>query len=256
VSALVVKNFGEVVLSVTAEATLLRTRAIEKASKITAVTTAEEQATAVEAIAELRGLAKKMEDSREAVKKPVLTFGRQIDAKAAEYKSDLEADAKRLNDMVQGFFREEARKAAARQKFLDDMAEKKRLREEEDARKAQDEAAKLHSQAQTAETVQESLELTSQAQVHEQVAEQAQERAADITPARVAAPVKAAGMIARKVWKHEVIDINQLYRARPELVKLEPKTALINSAIAMSDDKRIPGLRIWEDLDTTVRAKY
>lgn len=255
-SALVVKNFGEVVLSVTAEATLLHARAIEKAGKITAVTTAEEQATAVEAIAELRGLVKKMDASHKEVKSPVLDLGRKIDATKNEYNAELDAEAKRVNDMVQGFFREEAKKAAARQKFLDDMAEKKRLREEEEARQAQEEAARLHGQAQTAETVQESLELTSQAQVHEQVAEQAQERAADIAPARVAAPVKAAGMIARKVWKHEVVDINQLYRARPELVKLEPKTALINSAIAMSEDKRIPGLRIWEDLDTTVRAKY
>jgi hypothetical protein len=254
VSALVVKNFGEVSLTITAEAMLLRTRAIEKASKITAVTTAEEQATAVEAIAELKGLIKTMEASREDVKKPVLIFGRQIDAKAAEYKSDLETVAKHLNDMVQGFFREEAKKAAARQKFLDDMAEKKRQRESEEARVAAEEAERLRKEAQQAETVQDSLNLTAKAQEAEQLAEQAKERANDVGPAQVAGPVKVAGMTAKNVWKHEVIDINALYSARPELVKLEPKTALINAAI--STCKIIPGLRIWEEIDTTVRAKY
>lgn len=254
-SALAVKNFGEVVLSVTAEATLLRSRALEMAGKITAVTNADEQAAAVEAIAELKGLAKKMEASREDVKRPVLAFGRQIDAAAAEYKGALDQAAKRINDMVQAFFREEARKSDARRKFAEDMAEKKRLREEGEARKAQEEAEKLRGQAQQAETVQESLDLTARAQEAEQAAQQAEERAADIAPAAVAAPAKAAGMIAKKIWKHEVTDIKALYAARPELVKLEPKTALINSAIAMEECKEIPGLRIWEEIDTTVRAR-
>ena len=252
-NALVVKNFGEVVLSVTAEATLLRTRALEKASKITAVTNAEEQAAAADAIAELKGLSKKMEASREDVKRPVLTLGRQIEATANEFKGELEATAKRINDMVQGFFREEARKAEARRKFAEDMAEKKRQREAEEARAAQEEADRLRKQAQQAETVQESLDLTARAQESEQVAQQAEERAADIIPAAVAAPVKAAGMIAKKIWKHEVVDIAALYAARPDLVTLEPKTQRINAAIV--ENKKIPGLRIWEEIDTTVRAK-
>lgn len=255
-SALVVKNFGEVVLSVTAEATLLRSRALEMASGITAVTNAEEQARAVAAIAELKGLVKKMEASREDVKRPVITLGRQIEATANEYKGELETVAKRINDMVNAFFREETRKAEARRKFAEDMAEKKRQREAEEARLASEEAEKLRQQAQKAETVQESLDLTAQAQEAEQTAQHAEERAADIAPAPVlAAPARVAGMSAKKIWKHEVTDIKALYAARPELVKLEPKTALINSAIAMEESKEIPGLRIWEEIDTTVRAR-
>jgi len=252
-SALVVRNFGEVALSVTAEAMLLRSQALEQASQISVVSNAVDQKLAVEAIATVRGLIKKMEESRVMVKKPVLDFGSKIDAQAKDYKASLEKEATRLNNLVQEHFREETRRAAARKKFADDIAERKRAREAEEARAAQEEADRIHAQAQGAATAQEALELTAQAQASEQVASQAAERAETIAPAQVAAPVKASGMIAREIWKHEVVDIAALYAARPDLVTLEPRTLRINAAIA--ETKAIPGLRIWKEIDTTVRAK-
>ena len=253
-NALVVKNFGEVALSITAEAALLRSQALEKASHIKSVTTAAEQAAAVEAIALLKGLSKKMEASREDVKRPVITLGRQIESMANEYKGELETVAKRINDMVQAFFREEARKAEARRKFAEDMAAKKRQREAEEARLANEEAERLRQQAQQAETVQEALNLTAKAQESEQIAEQAEERAAEIAPAAVAAPAKAAGMIAKKIWKHRITDIHALYKARPDLVTLEPKTNQINATIRQGGERKIPGLEIYEEIDTSVRS--
>jgi len=56
---------------------------------------------------------------------------------------------------------------------------------------------------------------------------------------------------ASKVWKAEVIDINALFVARPDLVKLEPKIREINAAT--SNGEQIPGLRVYQEYAQSTR---
>jgi hypothetical protein len=56
---------------------------------------------------------------------------------------------------------------------------------------------------------------------------------------------------ASKVWKAEVVNIEELYKARPDLVKLEPKMREINSATA--NGQQIPGLRVFQEYAQSMR---
>jgi hypothetical protein len=84
---------------------------------------------------------------------------------------------------------------------------------------------------------------------------QAAQAKADAPPAQppVATAPKAQKMTVRRVWKHEVTDIQALYAARPELCSIEPRTNAILAEIrgGMSE---CPGLKIWQEDDVTVRS--
>ena len=56
---------------------------------------------------------------------------------------------------------------------------------------------------------------------------------------------------ASKVWKAEVVNIEELYHVRPDLVKLEPKVREINAAII--NGQQIPGLRVYQEYDQRTR---
>jgi hypothetical protein len=56
---------------------------------------------------------------------------------------------------------------------------------------------------------------------------------------------------ASKVWNHEVVDITALYKARPDLVKLEPKTREIKEAT--KNGEQIEGLRVFQEYSQRTR---
>lgn len=254
-SHLIVQNLKEVTLSVSVDAIRLRTNALGKASEIAAVENPEQLEKTVEVLSELKGLTKTMEAARTKEKKPVLDIGRNIDTKSAEYSAPIAEEINRLNAMVTSYYRAEEARAARKNKFLAAVEDTRRANEEAAANEASQAAEELHKAAEAAPTVEAALELQAQAQVQEQVALQAEEKASTSTAVAVAEPTRATGMIAKKTWKFEVLDLKALYAARPELVKLEVRTALVNAAIQLDGGKEIPGLKIYEDTSVTVRAK-
>lgn len=241
-SALVVKNFGEVALSITAEAELRKAQALEKGKAIVEVSDKEGMAVVTAAIADIKSLIKAMKVSKDEVKRPVIDLGRKIEEIAKAYEEALLAEGTRLNTLLQDFYAAEEKKAEVARNFNASLAKKRQDAEDKRAKEAQEEADRLKEQAQSAETVQEALELQEQAQTRERESEEASARAQTVVAKPVAEAPRVEKMIVRKIWKHQVLDIHALYKARPELCKIEPKTALINAALA-GGDRDIPGLR-------------
>lgn len=205
------------------------------AAMLTEVASAEQLAAAVDAQRDLKAIEKSVESARTAVKRPVLDIGARIDAAARDFLVPVIAEGRRLN--------------ALGTQYLADVRQK-----------AQEEAARLAEEQRKARAEE-------QARLDEQRKKEEAARLANLPPPpplppvpavvvqapAVVEPPKVAGLIEREVWEFEVLDINALYAARPELCKIDARTADINRVIA-SGVREIPGLRIFSQLKTGVRA--
>ncbi len=254
-SAIVLTNFKEVSLSVTTEATLAKAQAIEGTKAIAEITDATGQQAAVDALARARRFTKRLEESRSEVKAPVLKLGKDIDAKAKEFAAEVEAEIERVKKLLDAYVREEDRKAAEAQRMRDAIAAKKREREEAAAKAAEEEKKRLEAEAAKAEDAEQAEDLRKAAENAAWEAEQAKLRSEAATAAKPAAVIpRASGMSAKPVWKYRVTDIAALYAARPDLCELTDKPSLINAAIRTGGERNIPGLEIFEEIETSIRA--
>ena len=92
--------------------------------------------------------------------------------------------------------------------------------------------------------------------------EQAAAQQEKLTQAAIAAvekpttePPRAAGMSIKPVRKFRVTDIHALYKAKPDLVELSPKTSAINAIIRSTDEiVAIPGIEQYADMDVSAKA--
>jgi hypothetical protein len=253
-AALVIENTEGVRLSLTPEFHLVKARALETARAVDAVTDKDTMDLATRALAQVSGILKTLEESRNAVKAPVLKIGREIDSIAKEAAEELGREKARLKAGMDAYYREEARKAEAARRLSEKIADAKRQKEEEIIRAQQEEQRKLEEAAQKSNDQAESERLQQEAAERARLADEAAKRQEEIEAKEVKAPEKSEGMIVRKVWKHRVTDIHALYKARPELVTLEAKTNAINAVIRQGGEREIPGLEIYEEIDTTVRS--
>lgn len=253
-SALTLTNFSSVGITINTEAELAKQQALDGAKTIVAITDAASQQAGVDALARCKRFSKRLEDSRTDVKAPVLKLGRDIDAMSKKFAEEVEAETRRLDALLKDYVRKEAQRAADAQRMRDQIAEKKRQREEEAARQADEERRRLEASAAKVEDPEEAAEIARQAEEAGRQAEEARQRAENVSTRTVAAPARSDGMSVRKVWKHRVTDIAALYAARPELCSVEPKTNQINTVIRQGGERAIPGLEIFEEIDTTVRS--
>lgn len=252
--AIVVSNFKGVQLSLKTEFHLQKNQALEVSKAIVSVTDKASMEAAVQAVASIKGILKGLESARVAVKEPVLKLGRDIDALAKGASPELLAEGTRVNNLVQEYYREEERKAEASRKLAEKFANQKREKEEAKVREAEAEQKRLADEAAQAEDPAEAQRLQEEAERKEREAAESTKRAEEIKTREVAAPAKVEGMSVRKTIKHEVTDLAALYAVRPDLVTLEPKTSAINIAIRSQGLTECPGLRIWTETDTSVRA--
>jgi hypothetical protein len=209
-----------------------RTMALEASGRIKAIASVADLDAAAGALTKLKSLTRSVEDSRKEVKAPVLEVGKRIDATAKDYLAPLEVEAKRLSVIV-GAFQEAARR----------KAEKDR---EEAARVQAEALAELN--AKQAEAL---------ANGDEAAADAARAEAADKIAASQLAVIaaegpKPEGIVTRTSWKFEVVDINALHAARPELCLIEPNNAAIRAVVKTG--AQIPGLRVWQEAGAIVRG--
>jgi len=253
-SAIVVKNIDNVLPSCTAEYELLKAQALVVCRAVVAVTEAESQQIAVSAVGKIKGLLKMVETSRVDVKAPVLKLCKDIDAFAKALVAELEEEAGRIEKtLIRPYVQVEQEKAAARQRLADDLARKQREKAEAQAREAEAERQRFLREAQAATSAAEAQALAAAAQAKAEEAAAATERMENTQARVVAAPAKAAGMTVRKVWRFEVTDIAALYKARPSLCVLQESASAINAEMR-GGMRQCAGLRIWEEVGTTVRA--
>lgn len=209
-----------------------RSVALEASGRIKAIASASDLDQAAGSLTRIKSLTRSVEDSRKAVKAPVLEVGRRIDATAKEYLAPLEAEAKRLSTIV-GAYQEAGRR----------KAEKER-----------EEAARVQAEAMAELNAKQAEAL---AQGDEAAADAARAEAADkIAAAQLAAidaeGPKANGIVTRTAWKFEVVDIHALHAARPELCVITPNNAAIRAVVKTG--AQIPGLRVWQEAGAIVRG--
>jgi hypothetical protein len=151
-----------------------------------------------------------VEKCRKEVKEPVNRIGKLIDAKAKEFVAEIEADEKRITKLVGDHAAEVARLKAEKER------EERRLMEEARAKREAEEAA-----AAKAQSTGKISDIIAAKKAEEERRAALDERMAASTA--VATTNVADGV--RFAWDFEVVDIDRLYKAHPDLVKLEVRRA-------------------------------
>lgn len=217
---------------------------INQAQQVTAVNDGVSQSLAVSTLGHLKGLVKRLEKAREYVKRPVLEIGRLIDTKVREFCDPVQGEINRIDRLVSAFQEVERKK----QEDIRRYQEERRQQAAEEERKRQ---AELDRKLEKAKTESKRSELLAKKQESE---EQFHTAVLDtVAEENRAAPVRASGMIVRETWKHEVISIEELFKARPECVKLVPNDPVIRGLLS-AGVREIPGVRIWKETKTSARA--
>lgn len=207
---------------------------VARAQALEQVVGAKSQEVAVWLLGEINRWLADVEKERKAVKDPFFQFGKKIDQAAADFVAALESEKTRLQQLLSDFQAEQERTAREEQDRQE--AELRRIAEEEAALRQQQAAGQITDQA-----------------AEQRQAELNQQAAAALT---IVEPIRADGMMVKKVRKFRVLDIHALYKARPELVSLEPRTAVINTVIRATESiVPIPGLEIFEEHNVTARAR-
>lgn len=265
---------------VTSQALQEKEDALAMATTHRIVTTVQEQQDAIAAAAICKGLVKQMEEIRKQRKENVLAAGRVIDGDAKVYKFDLECEQARLEELAADFQKREDAKVAALKAAEEARQQAQRDAEAAELRRERDALAALEAKA-TAERL-EALRKIAAAQdeasreqaqrVADELADQRAEEAhyiqiacQDAAEARLEAerdratalqaivPQKPAGAAVKRFKDYTMMDIHAVYAARPDLVELTEKRALILAAIAIPGAPQIPGLYVFES--TKIQSK-
>lgn len=222
---------------VTPEGEEKKTEALELASAVTAVSNEPQAELAAQAMRDLQEIIRLAEKSRVAIKEKPMALCRLIDKMAGDFSAGLEQEMARIKGLVQAYKMkqlEAQRKAEAEQRDKQRQIELERQRALEEVRKAEREA----DAAARKEAVQKANLLVQQKK--------------EVAAAPLPVVTKQAGTAAKAVWKFEVVDIEQVFKARPDFVVLSPNNAVIRDAIR-AGHRDCPGLMIWEEMSVSVR---
>lgn len=205
----------------------LKENALAAGALIARVNSPEEQAEAVEAQRAIKALIKQVEDSRVAIKAPVLELGKKIDATAKAYVEDLAKEDQRLSALCGDYQMLLLKKQRAEEK-----ARNAELLEIE--RKKQEEIAKARNHEHL-EAIEEKF--------HHQVAA--------VNPPLVVVS-KAEGQVVKEEWEVEVVhDPYLLMRNFPNCIK--PVPILTEIKRLLDQGVKIPGVTAKKVVKSSVR---
>jgi hypothetical protein len=229
-------------IQTTADAQELASNLHNELSAIVTVIDAPSQAVAVGNATSAQKFLKELEACRKSVKAPVLELGRKIDRLADELAAPVKEQMDRVGKLVANFQRAEL-----------ERVERERKAREEAEQKAMEEARKAAAEAAAkAKALQNEAELEAAIKAEAEAKAKEAEMYRTLTAPQPTAQ-KAAGSVTKKVLRYEVTDIHALYKAAPHLVKLDPNISAIKSICTPTTS--LPGLRVWEELDTTFRSR-
>jgi hypothetical protein len=235
------------------------------------VTDADTQAEVTNVLRDIARILKEVEQGRQEAKAPALEIGRKIDAAAKEFVGALDPHMKRLNGMLVAYETEQRRIAMEaerkrqeeirKQEAEQELARKRALLAETEAREKREAAERAAREATSAEArakAQEEARKAAEAQQQAAAAKAQQEEAARLQQAellRAPAPVvtRATGASVQTPWTFEVVNIRELYAANPDLVELSVKRSDV-LALIRSGTREIPGLRIYQETKVRVNA--
>ncbi len=253
-NSILVRSDATLGVSISPDAITLKESALATAALVGKVTNATEQDRAVEAQKELRRCLKLCEDSRKAVKEPVLAYGRAIDDTAKRFAEELREEETRIVTMVADFQALEAAKVRAaeaakrleeeklereRQEALRRVAEqdaeiKRKLDARElEAARAQREAAssqERHAAASLALEIERQRKLA-EAENHARLDAINDEHCRQVAALPTVEAARAEGQVVKFDWDIVCTDVWALARAHPMCVKIEPRLNEIRSLL-------------------------
>lgn len=166
----------------------------------------------------------------------VTRFKKEVEAARKGEVDPFNKLVKRVNDL----FRPIADSLENAEKVIKDkrvfyLREKERVRQTEEQKRLAEYNAKLEAERKKAEEEKREMKIVTP------------------PPVILAAPTTTRGETgassAKKFWNYEVTDIGELYKARPDLVKIEERRREILEAL--KTNQSIPGLRVFEDYTIT-----
>jgi len=184
-------------LTISAEAEARKASIIEKSSAITTVFSNDDSARAQRHTRSLAAMRIEVEKSRKLVKEPVNRIGKMIDAAAAAFMIEINAEEGRIKQLINNHAEEVMRIKAEKERIEREAFEAARA-----AREAAEEggiAAVIAAKKATAEKL---------------------EASADLASTRLADGIRFA-------WDFEVFDLHKLAEKEPMLVRIEPRRAEI-----------------------------
>lgn len=232
---IVLTGIDQTALSVPDEVRNQREELAISAYAVKTVSNPQQAEQAAMVLKEVAQFLKLIETSRTIVKAPVIKLGKDIEAFAAELTDKLEQEKKRIGNLLGSYQDIENQKAAAA------------------ARKAQEEEQRIRDEA-NAKIAAAQASGKSEAQI-EKIAAKLDVQVTNAVAATAVAAIapKQEGIATRKVTKFEVLDIEALHAARPELVKMEANTAAINALLRAAPNMKLPGCRTWQEAAAIVR---
>lgn len=211
----------------TQEADKLKEAALESSALIAQVTSAEENARAVQAQQNIHGLLATIEKARKAAKDKPHRLGKSIDDRAKDFIRDLNEEMGRISALVGSFQQlEQAKANAATQAINDEISEIER------ARAAEKSQAKSHEELEEIEAKYDAL--ARKAQVG------------------LAPTARATGQIVKNDWEIVVTDIHRLYRFHPNLCDVHANIPAIKNLL--SQGAKIQGITATPIVKAGVRA--
>jgi hypothetical protein len=168
----------------------------------------------------------------------ITRFKKDVEAARKSEVSPFNELVKRINDLFRPITESlEVAERAIKDKRTFYLKEKERVRQAEEAKRLEEYNRKLEEERKKA------------------AEEKREQKIVTPPPVILQAPSTTHGSTgsssARKFWNYEVLDIAELAKARPDLVKMEPKAMAILSAAKIT--QTIPGLRIFEDFQISSR---
>lgn len=224
-----------------------------------------------------------------SLRRPLAAAQTQIKTIEDEYCRPLEDRQGRLENLVTSYAKAEAQRVAEEERkraeevrrieaervAAETKARQERERIEREAREAE-EKAKAEAQSQSLSASELFRAGIAEEKRRQQADEDRAKAEAEIEKARadslaalsvaVAAPIEAhkiAGAATKRVCKWDVTDEKALFKARPELFKVELKRSAVNATCFPNsyeatadkpDATSVPGLRLWWENETVIRS--
>lgn len=199
-------------LTIAPEAEARKAQLLTAAGGITTVTSNDESADAQVQSRRLAQMRIEVEKSRKAVKEPVNRIGKLIDSTAKNFLDSLEAEEKRITQLI-------GRHAA-------EVAELKRIKEEEERRAFEEARAAREAAEAAAEAAESTGKISDIIAAKEAEKHRSEALAARMDASAEVASTKVAEGV-RFAWDFEVTDIHTLYATDSELVEVTPRRAAI-----------------------------
>ena len=223
-----------VAYSVTGEAEEKRNQLALKSRAISTVVTPEQNEHAGEVSRAIRKYVAGVETIRKELTKPLLDGQRLLKALSDAHCEPLVEELERVEQLATNYIMAERRRVEA--------AEKLRQQQFQQAENERIEAEKKATAAAQRMSTEKGM---AQAEKAEVKAQAAAERVQTIIAQPQAEVQRSKGQTVKKLLRWEVTDIRALAAARPDLVRMEPNGAGIQSTCIPEMPNLPPGLKLW-----------